>query len=924
MNNSISKKSLLLAVLLGLISTGSTDPVLHVSPQSAAQVALAASNQTMMQQETTPGNIIILPLIQKHIPAYLAESSWPMVAANPERTSWAPQGASGYLHVEWYRTVEAYIPSNFQIIAANGKLYISTDGGLYALDAATGNLVWRFDTELPLGNSPSVFGGVVYVGGYDRKLHALDAATGTELWNFNEAKAGYDTNPLVIDDKVIVTNRDGAVYAIGAHGSINQGQLIWKFQSGGPIHLSPAYKDGKVFFAANDNFAYALDVSNGALIWKSAKLPGDGYHSWWPVIFRDKVIFAAATGYRVESDPGTFSLTDNNNNVYGQYHYMDRDDIFTGAPDGTILGAQINNPGWGDGYPVINANRITEYLENNPNPQQYKHKPWRRMLVVLNQSNGTEYTFDSDRDGYPEYIPVANWGGQSGNRPPPIIGPNGILYVGNIYQKFFISQGKVMGWNINTPAQFSILHGQGAVDEPHVISGGGNNIYRAQAGGNAGDSFGLSKNPQELFLYWSYGSPLSSQTPGYMDLFWNSRLFGTQNGIYGIDAIQNPIVPYGNRLFIHRGNTIIAYGSGPSRGRLALLTKNHPIDNVAPPSAAELRSRLEVEIQKVIDAGHLRPGYYNSGQFSFREFDDLFNNPGDTLYTLSRAYPYLSDNLKAQTQTYLRNEFQSYFDPVMYSITGWSNGAPREAMPLPPDLIPSLADKFPRERPGARFTWDYPPQNFYAMWKYALLVAPENTARIYELAKSKIQVPVPALATNQHLAVETWEHNAYIAGYIGFLELQRLAGMEIVDSQLRQSVNNELNRLLQLRVTNFDKDNPYTDTSSNHWHLNAARNFMFLVPELGSFMRANLYNRVNEAMQEYEYVAPYWFVSRYETAPDEGVMSVFYTYNALFQAKAYILAEPYEQLTKFLDVPSFERGDLLYLQNLITAIEIGN
>ena len=102
---------------------------------------------------------------------------------------------------------------------------------------------------------------------------------------------------------------------------------------------------------------------------------------------------------------------------------------------------------------------------------------------------------------------------------------------------------------------------------------------------------------------------------------------------------------------------------------------NSPIDDVVPPSVSELTSRLETEVQKIIDAGHLRPGYYNTGFFAWWEYADYFDNPGDTLYALSRAYPYLSDNLKLQTRAYLRNEFQAYFDPTMYSLTGWTTGA---------------------------------------------------------------------------------------------------------------------------------------------------------------------------------------------------------------------------------------------------------
>ena len=142
-----------------------------------------------------------------------------MVAANPERTSWTPEEVSGALRVEWYRPIEAYIPQNVQIIASNGLIFISTARGLYALNPTTGDTVWRFDTELPLGNSPTVHDGILYVGGYDRKLYALNAVSGAHLWSFDGAEAGYDTNPLVVENKIILGNRDGYMYAIGVHGS---------------------------------------------------------------------------------------------------------------------------------------------------------------------------------------------------------------------------------------------------------------------------------------------------------------------------------------------------------------------------------------------------------------------------------------------------------------------------------------------------------------------------------------------------------------------------------------------------------------------------------------------------------------------------------------------------------------------------------
>jgi hypothetical protein len=343
-------------------------------------------------------------------------------------------------------------------------------------------------------------------------------------------------------------------------------------------------------------------------------------------------------------------------------------------------------------------------------------------------------------------------------------------------------------------------------------------------------------------------------------------------------------------------------------------------DQVRTPSTAELKERLEEEIQKMIAAGHLRPGYYNNGQFGYKELTDYFDNPGDTIYTFARAYPHLSPALQSQAREYLRREFQAYFDPTMYSTIGWQEGAPREAMPIPPDLEAAIAASTKQQSPGPRWPWRYPQHNFYAMWKYAQIF-PADASRVYDLAKSELEVPVNSQATNDYLAQKPWVHNAYIAGYIGFLNLQELAGRSSADSQLRQAVMNELNRLQNLRANTFTKDTYWVNERYHFRSLNVARNFMMLVPELGDYLYQHALNKVREALAEYEFVAPYWFVSRYNAIVDEGVMQPLYDVNALFAAKAYIMKESRQELAKYLDAPAFERGDLFFIQNLVLAIE---
>jgi hypothetical protein len=877
-------------------------------------------------QEEAPDapTTIYLPSIMK--PATI---EWATVAANPQRTSWTPEEVSGYMNVEWYRPIEAYISQNVQVIASDGKLFISTSRGLYVLNATNGSLVWRFDTELPLGNSPTVANGVVYVGGYDRKIHALDARSGQHLWEFSGAQAGYDTNPLVIEGKVFVGNRDGYMYAIGAHNQPNQGQLVWKFKTDASIHQSAAYKNSVIYFASDDNYAYAVRTDNGGLVWKSDKLPGDGYHLHWPIVLDDKVIFTASVAYRHDMGPGSRSVLDDEGDRFTTYNGIQLYDIFYGLPLGSYIGQPVSGQTWANGHPVITAASVLEYMENNPNSLPNAHKPWRRNMIMLNLSNGSEYTFDSDNDGYGEYAPFVYYGTKNGNRNPPVVFPTGIVYNGNVYQYTNDSQGKIMGWKPGTP-YLSIVGGQGALAEPQALSGGGNLVYRNLCCDRVGDYVDTRANSVRSGSLWSYS--LAGEAPNYDEMWtilpglprlqgWYKGTSNSINGIYHNHGDQNPLVPYQGRIFVHRSNAIIAYGKGPQLGKLPAIPIQNVQTTLQTPTTDELKARLEGEIQKIIDAGHLRPGYYNDGAFThYDHLTDYYENPGDTLYTLSFAYPHLSAALQNQTRSYLQREFSDYFDPIMYTNTGWAEGAAREAMPLPPEVQNHLSS-FQKRQTVDGFTWRYPPFNFYAMWKYAA-IEPQNVSRIYELAKSKIEVPIPSPGSSTYYDWYPYELNAYIAGYIGFLNLQQQAGMAQTDAALRTSVTNELNRLLQYRANNFQKDSPWIEDYYHKRPLLIARNFMWLTPELGDYLHANALSRVQEAINEYEYVAPYWFVAKYEAMPNESTMSNLYTGPAMYQARAYILKENRSELTKYLDSPAFLRGDLMYIQNLVAAIQV--
>ncbi|NJN54723.1 MAG: hypothetical protein HC804_08200 [Anaerolineae bacterium] len=253
---------------------------------------------------------------------------------------------------------------------------------------------------------------------------------------------------------------------------------------------------------------------------------------------------------------------------------------------------------------------------------------------------------------------------------------------------------------------------------------------------------------------WSYN--IVQQAPGFDSMWliapgaisrhigWYTGDSDSVNAAYHTHGDQNPLIPYQGRVFAHRSNAILAFGPGNGPGLRPLLTANPGQDTAVTLTNTDIRTRLESEIQKIVSAGHLRPGYYNVSQFQYTGLENYFENPGDTLYTLAIAYPHLSASLQNQVRTYLQTEFNTYFDDEMYARIGWS-GASREAMDLPPEVVADIAggNYPPSVNPAAAFIWQYPQHNIYGMWKYAQNVPGVNAQTVYALAKEALTVPVP-------------------------------------------------------------------------------------------------------------------------------------------------------------------------------------
>ena len=152
-----------------------------------------------------------------------------------------------------------------------GRVYFGAgDGNVYAIDAKTGLLQWKFATGDVVHASPAVAGGVVYIGSYDGNLYAIDADSGQQRWMFKGGQdpaihnqVGFQSSPAVVDGTVYVGCRDAHVYALDAI----TGRKKWDYPTSKSwVNVSPAVRDGLVYAATSDSSRFfALDARTGRL-----------------------------------------------------------------------------------------------------------------------------------------------------------------------------------------------------------------------------------------------------------------------------------------------------------------------------------------------------------------------------------------------------------------------------------------------------------------------------------------------------------------------------------------------------------------------------------------------------------------------------------------------------------------------------------
>ncbi len=160
--------------------------------------------------------------------------------------------------------------------------------------------VWTFSTGVISGHQapPIVNDGVMFVTTPESQVLAIDARTGDQLWRYRRElpegiRRGHRTNRGVglHGDKVFVTAQDAVVVALDAlTGDVVWEQAVEDYRTGYYMTMAPLVVNGKVLVGASGGergirgFVAALDAEDGHEVWRTFTVPGPGEpgNESWP------------------------------------------------------------------------------------------------------------------------------------------------------------------------------------------------------------------------------------------------------------------------------------------------------------------------------------------------------------------------------------------------------------------------------------------------------------------------------------------------------------------------------------------------------------------------------------------------------------------------------------------------------------------
>ena len=193
--------------------------------------------------------------------------------------------------MNWHYRLEKDI--NTAAVEYDGNIYFGTVGSgphfLYGIDAISGKLNLKYDSDGGAYYTPLVAAGSAYTSSGSQSLSALNLSEGREEWNYR-ADGWPSGTPAMSDGNLYIAIWDDdmreqlSVDALDAE----TGKLEWSYEPGEPVTL-PTAAGSSVYIPSETKLA-SLETQTGSLIWE-----GDYAYLCTPPTVVDGVLYGRAS-----------------------------------------------------------------------------------------------------------------------------------------------------------------------------------------------------------------------------------------------------------------------------------------------------------------------------------------------------------------------------------------------------------------------------------------------------------------------------------------------------------------------------------------------------------------------------------------------------------------------------------------------------
>jgi hypothetical protein len=836
--------------------------------------------------------------------AMLAAADWPMVRGDPQHTGFVPEQLSPPFRLAWAVEFEGErLGTAVEPIVNAGRVFIATHAGsLYALEAESGRLLWRFQAHGPFLHSPAADQGLVVVGSTDGCLYALDQVTGKPAWQWCDAPGGFAAAPVVASGRVFIGTRTGQFVAL----DVNSGQPIWRRAVGAPIRQTAAAVEDRVIVTPEDLRVRSYRVADGELLWTSEPLVGQTARDYYPVIVRTP----ARTWVVVRTNP-----------LRGMGQHIGQDRSFL------CRQACVSDRTWQEvdawlksdqarGTPELWAREqeaIAQYLETNPlartfsvlDAQSGQLGPWAPVLWIGGcQSVGVQPALTSDGRLLVFYrTAYGNWN----HGVAPLVGLGLLDLDTNRIEPLFHQQGRQPAWNCFW----------GTADESQNFLVVGDLALIIHQGTLSG--FNLKR--RELFRIWgerdTYG--------GFRNPPW------ARNEWHG--PARSGLAVAGSRLYWQTGSRVLCLQAGqagqarPAPQPKTIRGADLPTQTAAARPArarAALREQLARAVKELLDRPWA-PLWVQPG-LSGREF--AFDHSGELFEALAWAWPHLPPELQGQVSARLRQEWTNHPPCTRQGWYALDQGQGREWAQVPQQL---------RSRDGV----DRPPHpfgNLYAVWLWASRCGQTNW----------LMHQWPSLKTAFDQFAQTgWRMptnrgdqyaNRYLASLLAFDQVASAAGEPDLAQRTRAWANQTTEALVAWwqrtaqtgslesfrGVSELDpfigRGDGLSLAVAPHRHKVAL--FQDLAPEVARLLQARCPSAIGPVWNTFQRLYSTWWVVGEERQVHFGENFVDPPDLALggFRAMAWLTPATGPELARRLDLP-FCRADLYHIMKLGIALD---